>query len=122
MGFGTLAFDTLQTSDSKNTGTNKTLDTSFVFNGSAKVFHSVDQTGDTATLDSFNISGVTDHGTGSTTSSFSNNMNNVNYIYNLTRDRTGAQNGGVVQQSSVTTPQTTGLRSVVLMKHLAVKT
>ena len=78
--------------------------------GLAKVFHSVDQTGTTTTLDSFNVSSVTDGGEGQTTSSFSNNLNNVNYAYNLSRDRTSSQNGGVVQQSSTTTPQTTSLR------------
>ena len=79
MGFGTLAFDTLQTSDSKNTGTNKTLDTSFVFNGSAKVWINFNGTGTIATRDSFNVTSITDGGTGLYTVTIANDMGNVNY-------------------------------------------
>ena len=62
MAFGTLAFDTLQTSDSKKTGTNQTLDTSYLYNGSAKAWLAAT---DAAVLhDSFNISSNTDEGTG----------------------------------------------------------
>ena len=72
MAFGTLAFDTLQTSDSKNTGTNKTLDTSFIYNGSAKSWVKFDGSITTpVALDSFSSSSITDSATG-------------NYINNLT--------------------------------------
>ena len=61
MAFGTLAFDTLQTSDSKKTGTNKTLDTSYLYNGSAKAWAAMDPN----VLDeSYNFSSLTDQGTG----------------------------------------------------------
>jgi len=79
MGFGTLAFDTLQTSDSKNTGTNKTLDTSFVYNGSAKVWIKFDMSSSFTTEDSFNVSSLDDDGTGDFGLNFSNNMSNANY-------------------------------------------
>ena len=36
MAFGNLKFDTLTTSDAKKTNTEKSLDTSYVFNGVAK--------------------------------------------------------------------------------------
>ena len=36
MAFGNLKFDTLTTSDSKVTNTEKSLDTSYIFNGVAK--------------------------------------------------------------------------------------
>ena len=72
MAFGTLAFDTLQTSDSKNTGTNKTLDTSFVYNGSAKHWMSATQPGSVG--DSFNLSSTTDAGSGLHTVVLTNNM------------------------------------------------
>ena len=78
MAFGTLAFDTLQTSDSKNTGTNKTLDTSYVYNGSAKAWANHDAS---ASLDdSFNTSSISDTGTGHYGLNFSSNMNNAHYI------------------------------------------
>ena len=77
MAFGTLAFDTLQTSDSKNTGTNKTLDTSFVYNGSAKAW--VRGGNDASLTDSFNISSGTDLNTGYYRYAFSSAMANANY-------------------------------------------
>ena len=79
MAFGTLAFDTLQTSDSKNTGTNKTLDTSFVYNGSAKVWIKFDMSSSFTTEDSFNVSSLDDDGSGAFGLNFSNNMSNANY-------------------------------------------
>ena len=79
MAFGTLAFDTLQTSDSKNTGTNKTLDTSFVYNGSAKMWIKFDMSSSFTTEDSFNVSSLDDDGTGDFGLNFSNNMSNANY-------------------------------------------
>ena len=83
--------------------------------GLAKVFHSIDQTGTMTTLDSFNISTFTDSATGATTSTFSNNMGNANYVYNLSRDRTGSQNGGIVQQSSSSAPATSSVRYLSLI-------
>jgi len=60
---------------------NNSIATSFVFSGSAKVWADVDMTG-TATLDdSFNVSGLTDHGTGSFTITHSSDMGNGNYVY-----------------------------------------
>ena len=44
MANGTIAFDTLQTSDSVNTGTIKSIDTSYVFNGSSKSWLNLDGT------------------------------------------------------------------------------
>ena len=79
MAFGTLAFDTLQTRDSKNTGTNKTLDTSFVYNGSAKMWIKFDMSSSFTTEDSFNVSSLDDDGTGDFGLNFSNNMSNANY-------------------------------------------
>ncbi len=38
MANGTIAFDTLTTSDSVNTGTAKSIDTSYIFNGVNKVW------------------------------------------------------------------------------------
>ena len=80
MAFGTLAFDTLQTSDSKNTGTNKTLDTSFIYNGSAKSWVKFDGSVTTpVALDSFSSSSITDSATGNYINNLTNAMENVNY-------------------------------------------
>ena len=75
MANGTIAFDTLQTSDSVNTGTSKTLDTSYLYNGSAKYWVRFQGTG-SGVRDSFNHTSITDHGTGSYSLVINNNMNN----------------------------------------------
>ena len=79
MANGTIAFDTLQTSDSVNTGTSKTLDTSYLYNGSAKAWHI--STDAAVAEDSFNVSTATDNGTGDYTFPFTNNMNNATYAH-----------------------------------------
>ena len=74
---GTIAFDTLTTSDQVNTGTEKSLDTSYVFNGTAKAW--VDATNAAVLTDSFNLSSGTDNGTGDYTYAITNDMASVNY-------------------------------------------
>ena len=76
---GTIAFDTLTTSDQVNTGTEKSLDTSYIFNGVAKAW--VNYNGDTsggAILDSFNHASVTDSASGKFRTNFTNSMSNAN--------------------------------------------
>ena len=74
---GTIAFDTLTTSDQVKSGTEKSIDTSYLFNGVAKVW--VDGTDAAVLSDSFNISSGTDNGTGDYTYAFSNSLSSVNY-------------------------------------------
>ena len=75
---GTIAFDTLTTSDSKNTGTEKSIDTSYIYNGSAKSWLNYAQNGDTIN-DSFNISSVSDESTSEFKPVMTNAMANINY-------------------------------------------
>ena len=77
---GTIAFDTLTTSDQVNTGTEKSIDTSYLYNGSAKswALYNGDTSGG-AVLDSFNISTITDSDTGDFRTNFTNSMSNGNY-------------------------------------------
>jgi len=77
MANGTIAFDTLTTSDSKNTNTEKSIDTSYIFNGVAKVWQQAQ--GDSTVTDSFNVSSMTDSGTGTFTTNFANTMVNAFY-------------------------------------------
>ena len=78
MANGTIAFDTLQTSDSANTGTSKTINTSFLFNGSAKAWASTAKDG--VADDTFNIGSISDLGTGSDNQfNFTTNMANSTY-------------------------------------------
>ena len=79
MANGTIAFDTLTTSDTANTGTEKSIDTSYIFNGVAKSWLNLDGTGTIAIDDSFNCASVTDDGTGDYDPFFTSNMSNTDY-------------------------------------------
>tara|TARA_R100001509_G_scaffold94875_1_gene54977 strand:+ start:185 stop:586 length:402 start_codon:yes stop_codon:yes gene_type:complete len=84
MANGTIAFDTLTTSDSVNTGTEKSIDTSYIFNGSSKSWVNLDGTDASATArDSFNIGSTTDTGTGNYKVTFTNNMSNDDFAHNV---------------------------------------
>ena len=72
MANGTIAFDTLTTSDSVNTGTEKSIDTSYLFNGVNKVWFTLGM--DAVQDDSFNCSSVDDDGTGDFGIHFTNNL------------------------------------------------
>ena len=63
MAFGNLKFDTLTTSDSVGTNLEKSVDTSYVFNGSCKGFMKY-VGADDVTNSSFNVASTTDTGTG----------------------------------------------------------
>ena len=74
MANGTIAFDTLTTSDSVNTGTEKSIDTSYLFNGVAKAWINQDGTASGISInDSFNIRKFTDTGSGNYTNTLTNN-------------------------------------------------
>ena len=60
MAFGNLKFDTLTTSDSVNTSTEKSIDTSYIFNGVAKAWANYVGAG-TTLADSFNTSPIFRH-------------------------------------------------------------
>ena len=80
MANGTIAFDTLTTSDSVNTGTEKSIDTSYIYNGVNKFW--MQTRGDLITdniQDSFNSSTVTDIGTGFINTNFTNSFANTGY-------------------------------------------
>ena len=79
MAFGNLKFDTLTTSDAKNTNTEKSLDTSYIFNGVAKGWTHFQGTSTAASIDGFNISSIDDDGTGDYGLHLTNNMSNAVY-------------------------------------------
>ena len=79
MANGTIAFDTLTTSDQVNTGTERSIDTSYIFNGVAKVWIKFDMSSSFTNEDSFNVSSLDDDGSGDFGLNFSNNMDNANY-------------------------------------------
>ena len=75
---GTIAFDTLTTSDQVNTGTEKSIDTSYVFNGSAKCVCHYTTAGTFVNNFSFNTASLTDGGAGDCRVNFTNTFNATN--------------------------------------------
>ena len=89
MANGTIAFDTLTTSDSANTGTEKSIDTSYIYNGVAKAW--IDISGDLASIpDSFNISSLDDDGTGDGGINLTSSMGSANYTITAASEDNGA--------------------------------
>jgi hypothetical protein len=70
---GTIAADTLTHSTAGSIATN------YVVEGSAKAWSIFDQVNSNTIDDSFNISTITDRGTGSTYGNYTNSMSSVNY-------------------------------------------
>ena len=100
MAFGNLKFDTLTTSDSKNTNTEKSLDTSYIFNGVAKHWMSATEPGSVG--DSFNLSSTSDGGTGLNTLNVSSAFSNVKAsVPNMTNHDDSYNRGTTVDDASV---------------------
>jgi len=77
MANGTIAFDTLQTSG-QITGTAKSVNTDYVVNGVSKVW--INFNGSSfGTADSFNVTSITDNGTGDYYVTIASDMVNANY-------------------------------------------
>ena len=80
MANGTIAFDTLTTSDSKKTSTEKSVDTSYIYNGVTKAW--LQMNGKSVTIavgDNLNHSSITDSGTGLYDPVFTSPMANAVY-------------------------------------------
>ena len=58
---------------------NNSIATSVLFNGSNKAWINLNGTSTIANRDSYNISGITDNGTGDYTETFTSSMSNANY-------------------------------------------
>ena len=97
---GTIAFDTLTTSDSVNTGTEKSIDTSYIFNGVNKVWFTLGV--DAVQDDSFNCSSVDDDGSGDFGIHFTNAFSNALYSSAIAVTVTGLNPRGMVQSPSKT--------------------
>tara|TARA_R100001443_G_scaffold113709_1_gene128827 strand:- start:50 stop:442 length:393 start_codon:yes stop_codon:yes gene_type:complete len=74
---GTIAFDTLTTSDQVNTGTEKSIDTSYLLNGATKAWAYTNNTGTTIN-DSFNYSSLGDNATGQQDHNLTNAFSGTN--------------------------------------------
>jgi len=111
MANGTIAFDTLQTSG-QITGTAKSVDTDYLANGVNKVWVNFDGTGTIAVKDSFNVSGITDDGTGNYTITIANDMVNAFYCSNLTSQAGATAYGFSTGNNTQTASALTGIFTI----------
>ncbi len=74
MANGTIAFDTLTTSDQVNTGTAKSIDTSYIFNGIPKQWSNYAGSGTTSSEILLILQVLTDNGTGHYTITLTNKL------------------------------------------------
>ena len=98
MAHGTIAFDTLTTSDQVNTNSEKSIDTSYIFNRVAKVWAKLDGTQAAASMiqDSFNVGSMTDSGTGKHIINYTNNMSTVHYSYTAMARQDGSDDRAII--------------------------
>ena len=83
MANGTIAFDTLTTSDSANTNTEKSIDTSYIYNGVAKAWCNFQGTSTVSIHDGFNSASLTDEGTGQYKVNYTSAMSSDKYGYSF---------------------------------------
>ena len=106
---GTIAFDTLTTSDQKKTGTEKSIDTSYIFNGVTKAWANFNGAGTAATRDSYNFSSITDNNTGQYTLAVTSAMGNANWSSScLTNSYNGTGNAEGHGDSHINNRTSTG--------------
>jgi len=110
MAFGNLKFDTLTTSDAKNTNTEKSVDTSYIYNGIPKAWNNINMVGTAAVRDSFNLSGFTDNGTGDFTVTVVSAMSDINYAHLEGGGQQHTSQIAVMQQRSAHAPTTSSIR------------
>ena len=94
--------------DTIETGAGADISTSYVVNGSAKAWIAYKGTSTNAIMDSLNMSGVVDNGTGDYTMSFTNSMNTAEY--NIVDGAERLENNN---SPSVTGFETTGTGSYI---------
>jgi len=85
---------------------NNSIAMNFVAGGSAKAYANVDMTGTAALDGSFNISGLTDSGTGQFTLTISSDMGNANYSFSVGFNNQSSDVGPVLKVTSESALQT----------------
>ena len=113
---GTIAFDTLTTSDQVKSGTEKSLDTSYVFNGVAKATCTFNGTASGATVrDSFNQSSTDDDAVGQYGVNFTSAMSSTEFTTtgsNIGDSSTTTRTGGLVAALNANTSSSINFASV----------
>ena len=103
---GTIAFDTLTTSDQVNTGTEKSIDTSYIFNGTAKAWVRGNMTSTAVLNDNFNFSSLTDASTGRMQVTLATNMGNINWHFTTCFNNSSSDSNGVHLKAGAATVTT----------------
>ena len=103
MAFGNLKYDTLTTSDAKKSSTEKSVDTSYLFNGSCKAWGSFTSEGTFTENDTFNTSSITDSSTGSARPNWANLFANANYATTMSCEDSSDYHGMMQQVSNPST-------------------
>ena len=109
MANGTIAFDTLTTSDQVNTGTEKSIDTSYIFNGVVKAW--CDVTAASSYGDSFNMASMTDHGSSDQEYFYTNIFANGEYGAAHLCGDTGGTTGADSRYTAAPTTSSSRLRT-----------
>ena len=103
MAFGNLKFDMMTTTDSANTNTEKSIDTSYLFNGSCKAWGSFTSEGTFIENDLFNTSSITDSGTGSARPNWASVLASANYATTMSCEDSSDYHGMMQQVSNPST-------------------
>lgn len=98
---------TLKTSNIQDTSGNNNSTPEEISQGRAKAWVNFNGTGTVAIRDSFNVSSITDNGTGDYTITFANAMANVNYSFHGTASQAGTGNNGQTLSILASTAPTT---------------
>jgi len=94
---------TLKVSTIQDTSGNNSSTPAEVAEGRAKAWLNLTGTGTIAIADDFNISSVTDRGTGRYSATFTNSMSNTNYVVVGTSEYTGSGQFQIISIESATT-------------------
>lgn len=108
----TAKFDTLQ-----NASGSKSVPVSTVVDGSAKAWVNFNGTGTVAIRAAFNVSSITDNGTGAYTVNFTTAMDDANYAVMATSGDGAGTNYRVVQTSDAVAPTTSAVRLQTLTQN-----
>ena len=99
---------TLKTSNIQDTSGNNNSTPEEIGKGRAKAWVNFNGTGTVAIRDNFNVSSITDNGSGDYSINFTNNMSNVNYAF----AGTGSLEGANAADARIVTGQTRATSSL----------
>ena len=90
-----------------------------VIQGSAKAWVNFNGTGTVAIRASFNVSSITDNGTGDYTVNFTNAMPDVNYATNITTDTVAANNSPAYGNTFLNQSSVSSIRMIITASSTA---